>query len=446
MFLLLQTQTFVSKHKGLMNLKTAIYILGGVLLSTFVSCLGDGDNSEIIYSSDAEIISFSIKNDSIDTSLGAIKFSIDQVKGLIYNKDSANYGLELTDRVIVTYSTASGSYLLNITDGDSVWVKSGDSIDLVKPVILQSYALNGDAKKYTVTFNIHTIDPDSIGWKQVNNNLDFLNQDETKIMLLGGTFYCFTKNDVIKLNTSIDYAVNWTDRGDVNLPLDAVLSQIQLYGDSLFACTSSGDWYGAGINDDFISWTKKSSVYPVKNIFGSIAKKNLLVLAVEKDGISYSVFYDGKSISEPVSGSEIPNGLPVSAFSSISYERANAGYLTIIGGDSGTSWGTTNGSYWAPIGNLPFNMQEANVFRYDNKFYLLNGIIGDTYNKSVYTSIDGSNTWQISPSKINLPDNYIFRTGASVVVSSDNMIYIIGGKNGNNPVTDVWRGRLNKLN
>ncbi len=435
-----------------MKLKTTFFILGAVLLSTFVSCLGSSDTYDVTYSPDAEIVSFSIKNDSIDTALKAISFSIDQLQSEIYNKDSANFGLVLTEKVILTFSTVSGYNILNVTDGDSTWVASGDSIDFSKTLILRSYAATGEHKDYTVKFNIHQIDPDSIWWQQVNSNLDFLGQDETKTFLIGSTFYCFSKSGTVKLYTSTDNAVSWTDNGNLNLPFDAVLSQIQQFGkDSLFVCTSSGDLYRSDVSNSFISWSKISSTTPVtvKNVFGTVAKKNLLAIAAEKKGILYSMVCDGKTILElmPNDTILIPSEMPVSAFSSISYERTNSGHLTIAGGTSSTSWGTTNGLYWAQVGNLlPLNVQGTNVFKYNDNFYLLNGITGSTYNTSVYTSIDGTNTWQLSPSKTYLPGSYTFRTDASVVVGSDNIIYIIGGKNGNNPVTDIWRGRLNKLN
>ena len=359
-----------------MNLRTAIYILGVALLSTFVSCLGDNDNNtEVVYSPDAQITSFSIKghivlpgNDTIKKNgLDAIRFSIDQVNGKIFNGDSAMYKLVLPDSVAVTFSTASGSNLLKITNGDTVLLKSGNFIDIRKPVKLLSLAQTGDTKEYTVTFNIHQIDPDSIWWQKVSGDLDIPNQDV--------------------------------------LP-------------------------------------PASSKYPIMNVFGRLPLKDIVAMAVDSAGIIISAAFDGSNWKY---GDKLPDELPTQDFSSLSYTRANAGYLTIAGGTSGTTWGTTDGLYWTKIGNLPANMQGANVFIYDDKFYLLNGMT-DTYNKSIYTSKDGGITWQMAPTKTNLPKDYTFRTGASVVVDSENIIYIMGGGNGGKPVTDVWRGRLNRLN
>ncbi|MCL2651126.1 MAG: kelch motif-containing protein, partial [Candidatus Azobacteroides sp.] len=189
--------------------------------------------------------------------------------------------------------------------------------------------------------------------------------------------------------------------------------------------------------------------YPVKNIFGTVDKINVLALAVEKDGLIVSATFDGTNWQY---GNELPSLFPTEDFSSISYTNTsiNVGHLSIAGGTSQTAWGTIDGLYWAKMGStLPPNVQGANIFLYDNKFYLLNGSnTGESsYNKSIYTSSDGAITWQLSPSQAYLPpDDYKFRTGASVVVSKDNTIYIIGGQYSGNPVTDIWKGRLNKLN
>jgi len=452
MFLLLQTLTFMSTHKRLMNLKTAIYILGVVLLSTFVSCLGDSDKPEIIYSTDAQITSFSIKghivlpgNDTIKNGLDAIKFSIDQINGEIFNRDSARFGLILPEKVVVTYSTASGQIVRNVTNEDSVWVKSGDSIDIRKPVRLRSFAQNGDTKEYTVTFNIYQVDPDSIWWQKMNSNLYLSKVVESKTFINNKNLYFFFTTppttappdpSFTYLLISSDMGITWQP-GNICLYPNVSVSHIHQFGEDIYFV--SGGLKKANISDIYATMTNIPSEYPVKYLFGEVGGKNLLALAVEKDSSIISATFDGNNWEY---GDKLPDLLPTHYFSSLSYTRANTGHLTIV---SGTSWGTTDGLSWTKIGNLPSNMQGANTFLYDGKIYLLNGF-ADKYNQSVYTSIDGTATWQLAPSKKSLPDNYTFRTGASVVVDSDNIIYIIGGRNGDNPVNDIWRGRLNRLN
>jgi hypothetical protein len=124
--------------------------------------------------------------------------------------------------------------------------------------------------------------------------------------------------------------------------------------------------------------------------------------------------------------------------------------------------------------NLFPALEGANVFYYNNEFWLINGKSGNDYNRQVYYSIDGGVTWQ--PKSIfacstcgtilyrsvykcpvcgdwgtyvketfQLPEDYPGRYGASVVTNMDNThFYIIGGKQ-TGILSDVWSGYLNKM-
>ena len=475
MFLLLQTRILVLKHNMQMNLKTTFYIVGVIILSTLTSCLGDKDEPEFILPTDATISSFSIIGDlvlpsdtgniTIKNGLNEIVFSIDQINGLIFNRDSAQYGMILPDTIRVKYTTASRLTIYNIIDGDSVPINSEkDIIDLSKPLTFRSFALNGDSKDYTFKFNIHQIDPDAFWWKKVNSDLDFSLPDETKTFIFNDIFYCFVRYKMsvhvgfqmisTDLHISSDKAVSWGDAISISLPVSSILSQMQQCGKDLFVCSDNGELYKANINDNFTSWIKIDSEYLVRNVFGAVniehENKSLLALAVEKGGFRVSATFDGANWSY---GDTFPASFPRGDFSSLSYTRMNTGFLTIAGGTlgtwnpegtwnpAGTTWSTKDGLRWTQIGDLP-NIRGANVFFYDDRFYLLNG----NDNQSIYTSINGGLTWQVSPEKVNFPAGYTSRAYASVVVDSDDVIYIIGGYNAGNPVTDIWKGRLNRLN
>ena len=151
-----------------MNLKTVFYILLAALsLMGLFSCLGEPDNIEYEISTDAQLISFSLSHDSLAV-LATTKFSIDQANSLIYNYDSLPYLTNMNkidSRAIVTYTAGSGaspSIYLEYLDGDTVWVASGDSLRLDTQFSLKLCAPSGDWKTYTVHFNIHRMDPDSV--------------------------------------------------------------------------------------------------------------------------------------------------------------------------------------------------------------------------------------------------------------------------------------------
>lgn len=439
-----------------MNRKVPFYILVITVFSTLFSCLDSSDTVEVIYSPDAEITSFKIgirRNDIDSTRVDSIYFSIDQINSQIFNKDSAGYGFVFTEKAVLKFTTASGYAIINVTGGDSVLVTTGDSIDFTNPILFRSYAATGGTKTYLAKFNIHQIDPDSMQWKQVSEENSFLNGEQMKTVIIDDSFYCFNKvsipsasgyNTKIVLYKSSDMAVTWHDVPAVNLPYDTDLSQLQVYNENLYVCTSSGELYTT-TSASVTSWTKISSEYPVKKVFGVIDQTNKLVVAVEKEGLRSAV-WNGASW---VYGNLLSSNFP-SVFSSLSYTRANTHHLTIVGEDVSSVWGTIDGIYWSMLsatGSLPSGITGSAAFLYNEKFYMLNGYIPDNgYNEYVYSSRDEANTWVMEESKTYITSNdYRFRTNASVVVDSNNFIYIIGGNHDDIQLTDIWKGRLNKL-
>jgi hypothetical protein len=182
------------------TLKNGLYLLGFSILAGFMaSCLGGNDTSQDTYPmTDAELLSFSLTSDSVPL-LANVTFSIDQQKNLIYNYDSIAYQTTIIDSVIVTYTSASGSgvnNVLNITGGDSIWVKSGDSLNVSKPLTLKVYALDGKTTKiYTMQLNIHQVDPDSAQYHQINTGLPFLESGDTKTVTFNNQFLNYSRNN-----------------------------------------------------------------------------------------------------------------------------------------------------------------------------------------------------------------------------------------------------------
>ncbi len=430
-----------------MNFKTLYYIFGVILLSTLVSCLGDSYEEEYFISPDAEITAFSIKNDAISTDLANVVFSIDQKNGLIYNQDSAQYGLVLSEKVILTISNVVGGWIYNIADNDSTLITTGDSIDLSTKIKIRSYSATGQYKDYSVMLNIHQVDPDSMVWKKTMGDIDFLETPETKTILNNDIFYTFSKEEN-KVNlysySYSDLIANTKTSTITNLPSDAVLEQIQSYKDNVVTFTNSGDLYKASKSDMSV-WNKieLDAGYLVRAVLGTVDKIDALSLIVNKgEGNIYALYKDNSWLY----GSKVPENFPLQSFSSISYTNVEKGRLFVSGGITATSCSTIDGLEWMNQGNsLPGLIQAANIFRYNNQFYLLNGK-STTYNQIVYSSVDQGNTWQESASKMNLPKEYTYRENASVVIDSNNKVYIIGGKNDARFTPDIWEGKLNKLN
>ena len=447
-----------------MSSKNGLLIISSLLLivSLLPSCLGTTEYDEIQLTEDAEILSFSLSSDSVTasdsvTTLSDVVFSIDQNRSRIYNHDSMAYRTEINHKAIVTYTTASGNSILNITDGDSTWVSSGDSLDVSKPLQLKSYSLYGTTTKiYTFELNIHQIDPDSVQYIPIASGQDFLQSDEIQTILFKNSFHTFTKTgEEIKLYSSLNVA-DWTETPLQGLPANTVVRGIKSSGEKLFAYTTAGNCYES---TDANNWTEIPLDYPVVSVLGYLklgeGQPQLtegLSLIVKKDGQDVFAF-----LSDTISfGDTVPAKFPITDFASFNNERLKLGYLTLVGGLSPTSdvlnkvWSTGNGLYWAELTNTNTDnvfppLQGANVLDYNNEYWLLNGKLSDgSYNSEVYFSKDGGTTWTLKPEKCWVPANYTKRSGASAVVDGSGIyFYILGGK-GEEFLPEIWKGFLNE--
>ena len=451
------------------KLKRGVYLLSfSLLVSLMASCLGNGYNDDTYPLTDAELISFSLSSDSVPDLAGVV-FTIDQQRGdsgLIFNYDSMAYETTIKDKVIITYSSGSGTNnVLNITGGDSTWVSSGDSIDVAQPLLLKVFALDGKTiKYYKVNLNIHQVDPDSMQYHLIASDLPFLETEDTRTVVFNNRFLTYSRiDDQIQLNSSSD-AANWVNEGVSGLPANAVIRGIQSNGTQLFAYTDDGDLYiryDLSLDQWFLV-NKPASIKVVSILgylnagpnqpeglcmvvnTGDIATGDNYVFAFTADLIQWD--YDESTA--------IPDDFPLYEFSNYSYELMYSQRLSIFGGASlsgviqNAVWSTQNGRYWAKLTNninvFP-PLEGANVFYYDDEFWLLNGKSDSYFNSEVYYSIDGGVTWQTKPENSQMPADYSLRYGASLVVANDNKsFYIIGGKQ-NAALPEVWQGFLNKM-
>ena len=442
-----------------MNLRRSFYILcAGIMISVLTSCL-DSEEPEIYIPIDAQITSFFIGHDSIPA-LDSLVFSIDHFNGLIYNHDSLRYGIEVNGKVLVGFATSAMGILdiTHIADGDSAIVMSGDSLDLSEPVRIRVYAYSGETKEYEIKLNIHTVDPDEIQYSQIADNLDFLLDARygMKTFYHSQKFYTYTSFGYgLKLHSSSD-AVNWKEETLSGAP-DTPASRMQYVpGVGFFSVSTAESLFHSA---DAVSWEMLwpgfSPEHSVSVFIGRIEESPTqeagFALIVRKDDKYVPAFT--KDFENWQYGTELPSDFPMADFSVVNYTKVLQNRLTVIGGVRGayrnSVWSTTNGVYWAKItsdrGLFPA-MEGCNAFVYNDMIYLLNGKLDDgTINKITYTSIDGGVTWREAEEKTYLPEDYVGRYGASVIVDENNYQYIIGGRADGGALTDVWKGILNKL-
>ena len=439
-----------------MNLRRSFYIFcTGIIICALTSCL-DSEEPEIYIPIDAQITGFAIYHDSIPA-LDSLVFSIDHFKGLIYNHDSLHYGTELNSKVLAMFATSAYGMLdiTNLADGDSTILALEDSLDLRQVARVRVYAYSGETKEYEIKLNIHTVDPDLVQYSQIADNLDFLLDFEaTKTVYFEQKFYTYgSVGSGLRMYSSSD-AINWKIE-EISGASEVMASTVQhVPGMGLFARGRMGTLFKS---TDAVSWKSINTENLVVAFLGYIEKS-----ALQDAGFALLVQKDGKSVPAFTSdfvnwqyGTEVPSDFPVTDYSVVNYTKVLQNRLTVIGGanSAGTyqnaSWSTTNGVYWAKItgdrGLLPV-LEGCNAFIYNDMIYLLNGKLGGgTINKVAYVSIDGGVTWQIADEKAYLPEDYVGRYGASVVIDENNYQYIIGGQLDDRKLTDVWAGILNKL-
>jgi hypothetical protein len=65
--------------------------------------------------------------------------------------------------------------------------------------------------------------------------------------------------------------------------------------------------------------------------------------------------------------------------------------------------------------------------------------------KQLRQSVDQGLTWVVPDSTQNLmPNNYVYRSNASIINDSNNFtLYIIGGNSESQPLADIWKIKVN---
>lgn len=441
-------------------LKKGYYILLLIFLTlSFTACLGGDDDDPFfddINYTDAQILTLSLAHDSFPT-LKSVVFSVDQRLGLIYNKDSMDYGTDINEKVVITYTSGSGANnLLNITDGDSTWIAQEDSIDVSKALKFKSFSIDGtQTQTYLFNLNIHKVDPDSMQYKRLGSSLSFLAQKENKTLYFNELFYAFSSNNVsVTLHTSSD-AVNWQEKTLNGLPGSVVVSAMMASDYGLYANTQEGDFY---ISYDGTDWNKINLEYPIQTFLGYLPKG-----PINTEGLSFIVRKEEKSVFAFTNdlltfsyGEVVPDNFPVTEFSTIEfpYKSEQMPKIYHIGGKTAsgtvknTLWFSTDGLTWANMTDdryLPLPaLAGANAFVYDDKICVMNGqMASGAYNDSYYYSKDNGFTWLTAPDKYKSPTNYMKRKNASLIVDAKGRyVYIFGGENSTS-VSDVWQMFLN---
>lgn len=471
-----------------MNIKYATLFISGLLFCFFlVSCKDNNDTYvDNTVSNDAQIYSFSmvvptpagkdsldnIYLDSLYKEVNKHKYAIDQKLGVIYNPDSLPYGT-LLDTVAITLTFASsGVQKVTVTTPDSIqgyiWNQT-DSINLSKrPIKFTTVAYSGVQKEYTLDVRIHQVDPDTIVW---NKEVSLPEIGSTKVLLTTTgqsnkqQFYTFIakQNQVLLYTSDAKSPLSWTKQSTTNLPQNTDISSIIQFNGTFYCIDDLGAAYSS-VNG--IAWTKVQNSKKIISILGILPTnttgKDLLLVTVNENGGNY--FAKGETLAsletiQEISGyvlsNTVPNDFPLRGAAATTNVSSNKSLnmLMLVGGTSPSpsktalsyTWlikNTSSGIEIAPfLKKAPFvGGAGISSFLYNDLFYVL-----DT--NKFYTSSNWGEVWQRAPRKQDLNSSATIRSGETLIVDTENNIWIFGGisKTGTY-LNDVWKGRLNSLN
>ena len=429
------------------------------------SCLGTNDKYDPWYDSNCLISSFQLLSDSVP-GLENVKFTIDQVNGLIYNADSMPYGTEIRWKVVcqVNFEAFPSSVeVFQSATGDSASWNQKDSLDFSSYVRFDVFSQDQkNFKRYFAQINIHQQVPDSMKWQWFSNRLLGKTVQEQKVIAYDRYYLMYAK-------TANGYELYRTPQNDkrtwIPVPLSGFgsktfnLNQLTEFKGAYYVPATDGSLYSSANGQN---WTQLAQTPVVKTLLGVIDSSSvvntqpLLAAVIQEDNAYYfatmGIDYQWKK------GVAVPAGFPVTGFGNATYKTAFYWHLLIATGKDrygnlrNTVWETMDGLKWVQSTDERFTIIEKRegvmLTSYDNKLFLIGGInASNTAAKDIYYSNDRGITWALADSMLYLPGTYRPRGYASVIVDQDNFLHLFGGKENNsaNHLDELWSGRINRL-
>jgi len=441
-----------------------LWILGcGVLILS--SCLGIDDHYDKWYQSNCLIRSFSLQSDSVPV-LENVKFTIDQVNGLIYNKDSMPYGTELNWKVICKIDfeeLPSAVEVLQSAIGDSAAWNTTDSLDFRDFVRFDVFSQDKKyMKRYFAQLNIHQQIPDSMAWNWFSNRLLGKAIQEQKVIEQENYFWMYVRSSsgYELYRTPVVDKKTWTPAPLTGLSGKTyLLAQMTEFDGVLYLPSSDGTLLYSTNKSD---WRIMEAAPVVKTLLGVknsndiVRSESVLSAVIQEDNNFYFAAMNTENKWEK--GAMTPELFPVSGFGNTTYETAFYWHLVVAAGKdrngrlSNAVWETMNGLYWVCSTDerfTSFDRREGVMLtHYDDKMFLIGGInASNTANKEIYYSKDRGITWNLTDSLMYFPESFKARGYASVIVDKDNFLHLFGGKENNsaNILDELWSGRINRL-
>ena len=450
-----------------------------LLTITLSSCLGDNDETEIIYYDDTALTSFTLGTlkrevhvlgstgedstywTTVDCS--SYKFHINQVTGEIYNTDSLPTGTYVKKALCNAVAKNSGTPVINLkeegSDADSLlYMASTDSVDLSVEREIRVYnSLQTAFRSYTLKVNVHQEEADSFRWSAVNTTAPVLNAKNIKTVSIGKKIVTLSNANEASATALFDTeTLSWSLKQttlDANAWANLVASSSKAY-------TISDGYIVSLIPSENSEWQNVAAATDVRRLVGAagnalfaISQNMELVVSTDEGQTWSKAILDNENYMLPETEVCMAS-LPLKT-------NASTNTIVLLGNTTSTAQGT---SIWAAVSEENKELSELSWFfytQYNEDQHLLPVMtnrqliaydgalltIGQKNNSlsSIYQSNDRGLTWHESTSYV-LPDEFKSQMAASanvayaMTVDSDNNIWLISSETGN-----IWRGRLNRL-
>lgn len=447
-------------------MKKSLAICLSMLMLVATSCMRDSD--DVAMSPYAILRSFSIGDlksqyptftaEGVDTFetrtiVGkSLPFSIDQAAGLVYNADSLPFATKVS-KVVVNMELSGYAQIMNDSTGLFETFLSTDSIDFTTPRRFRITSLDaGHYKDYTISVNVHQVEPDKMVWNEYDPVDDLLPQ---RAIEYNGEMCLFgEKNgEPVLASSPLAGVPSWSVVPLEGLPATANLSTIRFFGGALYLVATDGVYTSANA----IEWTLCHACNGALAIVGASDADGKMWVATTSelltttDGVNYE------------SAGALPEGFPVYGVSASSHVMKHhsgivrymlVGYTDeAMAGDAVVWSRLSTENVWSRYDNEgnPYpcpSLKGLAVLEYDDFLYAFGGA-GVAEGKAVdafssfYISRDNGITWkapagfyQRMPAGLQGNDAQFAAT-----VDSNNMLWIVcaGEK------AAVWRGIINRL-
>ena len=434
-----------------MRIKFLSVIVSFLFVSFAISSCLDSDDNTYELSSDATVYAF-----GLDTIYGKhYTFTIDQLKRIIYNRDSLPVGADtIIDRILIDTFSVSGWITAGIND---TLFNINDSVDFT-PIVnkpegmkFKVHAPDGSYREYTVQINRHNQDPDSLVWHAMETFSQAPVSGKQKSAILGNELFVYTSHTTAHQITTSESPAGWSEINDVNLPDNVLLSTITTFQDKLYAVTDSKDVYSS---EDGRTWNKVDA----------LSGNTVTLLAGFPDKLA-GIWDDGSArkfcVAKPAPetgelawelGEAVPAEFPVDNIYSSLFTTANYMNEAILVGLPETiegqtvPWFSYDGKDWADLStsSTSYCPSLANPFimNYGGTFYIM-GRSKENKLDAIYSSVAGI-AWHKTERKFLLPEEFKSITSPyTIAIDNKNFIWVIFGGDGKQ--NSVWRGRLNRL-